>query len=85
MKFRKLRTAWSVGWGLLAVLLIVLWVRSVERWERVYLGISKSIGINLQSGNGQVKLVYTDLDGRAVCHVSKVGLLHRSKSDLSNA
>ena len=28
MRFRKLRIAWSVGWGLAAVLLILLWVRS---------------------------------------------------------
>ena len=29
MKYRKLRIAWSVGWGVVAVLLIVLlWVRS---------------------------------------------------------
>src|SRR6185436_13829213 len=28
MKYRKLRIAWSVFWGLAAVLLIVLWVRS---------------------------------------------------------
>ena len=28
MKRRKLRIAWSVGWGLVAVLLCVLWVRS---------------------------------------------------------
>ena len=28
MRFRKLRIAWSVVWGLAAVLLIVLWVRS---------------------------------------------------------
>jgi hypothetical protein len=28
MRFRKLRIAWSVVWGLLAVLLCVLWVRS---------------------------------------------------------
>src|SRR6476620_9350131 len=28
MKFRKLRIAWSVFWGLACVLLIVLWVRS---------------------------------------------------------
>jgi hypothetical protein len=31
MKYGKLRIAWSVAWGLLAVLLIVLWVRSY-RW-----------------------------------------------------
>src|SRR5690349_16362953 len=28
MKYRKRRIAWSVVWGLLAVLLCVLWVRS---------------------------------------------------------
>jgi hypothetical protein len=28
MKFRKLRIAWSVCWGLIAVLLTALWVRS---------------------------------------------------------
>ena len=31
MRFRKLRIAWSVGWGLAAVLLIALWVRSYWR------------------------------------------------------
>ena len=30
MRFRKLRIAWSVGWGFAAVLLIVLWVRSIN-------------------------------------------------------
>jgi hypothetical protein len=29
MRFRKLRIAWSVGWGVAAGLLIVLWVRSL--------------------------------------------------------
>src|SRR5262245_32774785 len=28
MKYRKLRIAWSVVWGVVAVLLCVLWVRS---------------------------------------------------------
>jgi len=28
MKYRKLRIAWSVAWGVLCLLLIVLWVRS---------------------------------------------------------
>jgi hypothetical protein len=32
MRFRKLRIAWSVLWGLACVLLIVLWVRSYW-WE----------------------------------------------------
>jgi hypothetical protein len=35
MRFRKLRIAWSVGWGLLAVLLIALWVRSYWWYDRI--------------------------------------------------
>jgi hypothetical protein len=42
------------------VLLVVLWVRSNERWERLYLGFTKSIGVNFQSGNGQLKFVWTN-------------------------
>jgi hypothetical protein len=35
MRFRKLRIAWSVAWGLACVLLIVLWVRSYWKWDFV--------------------------------------------------
>ena len=35
MRFRKLRIAWSVVWGLAAVLLVVLWVRSYWRMDVV--------------------------------------------------
>ena len=34
MRFRKLRIAWSVVWGLAAVLLIALWVRSYQTCDR---------------------------------------------------
>ena len=33
MRFRKLRIAWSVGWGLAAVLLCVRWVRTTHLIE----------------------------------------------------
>ncbi len=33
MRFRKLRIAWSVVWGVICVLLIVLWVRSYLRLD----------------------------------------------------
>jgi hypothetical protein len=33
MKYRKLRIAWSVAWGVVAVLLCVLWVRSYWRGD----------------------------------------------------
>src|SRR5690348_12020121 len=35
MKFRNLRIAWSVVWGVVAVLLIVLWVRSYSIGDAV--------------------------------------------------
>ena len=35
MRFRKLRIVWSVAWGMVAVLLCVLWVRSY--WTGDYL------------------------------------------------
>jgi hypothetical protein len=37
MRFRKLRIAWSVAWGVVAVLLVVLWVRSYWRCDVVNL------------------------------------------------
>ena len=33
MKYRKLRIAWSVAWGVVAVLLCVLWARSGQRMD----------------------------------------------------
>jgi hypothetical protein len=38
MKYRKLRIAWSVAWGLVAVLLCVLWVRSYSYWDGLHAG-----------------------------------------------
>ncbi len=33
MKYRKLRIAWSVAWGIVAVLLVALWIRSYWQCE----------------------------------------------------
>ena len=41
MRLRKLRIAWSVGWGVLAVILCVLWVRSYW-WQEQFVRISSS-------------------------------------------
>src|SRR5262245_54729365 len=46
MKLRKLRIAWSVIWGVLCLLLIVLWVRSYTWEEAVYRdGLTRSLGL----------------------------------------
>jgi hypothetical protein len=40
MKHRNLRLAWSVAWGLVALLLVVLWVRSY--WWETYLHVNRA-------------------------------------------
>jgi len=53
MKWRKLRIAWSVGCGVLAVLLCVLWVRSYWTWSYLSAGITtkQRLGFNSASGS----------------------------------
>ena len=34
MKYRKLRIAWSVTWGIAAVLIVVFWIRGYRNYER---------------------------------------------------
>jgi hypothetical protein len=43
MKHRKLRIAWSVAWGIVAVLLIALWVRSYWRTDILRLSTRQSV------------------------------------------
>jgi hypothetical protein len=54
MTYRKLRIAWSVGWGVVAVLLIVLWIRSywwtdilAHTGGQTYVAVSTSHGITV--------------------------------------
>src|SRR5690242_11081108 len=54
MKFRKLRIAWSVAWGTLAVSLCGLWTRS-DRWLDTVIIQGPSNGyFELQSFNGKL-------------------------------
>jgi hypothetical protein len=48
MKYRTLRIAWSVGWGLAAALLIVLWMVSYT----VHPYLQTPTGIRCKSSNG---------------------------------
>ena len=57
MKYRKLRIAWSVVWGLAAVLLIALWVRSYATWDWIPFTTSKG-RLALESNQGRAGLVY---------------------------
>jgi hypothetical protein len=42
VRFRKLRIAWSVTWGIAAVLLFVLWVRSYSYVERALCTVNET-------------------------------------------
>jgi hypothetical protein len=55
MKHRKLRIAWSVAWGLLAVLLCVLWVRSIWYSDFIYKSSATEV-FGFVVGPGMLKL-----------------------------
>jgi hypothetical protein len=54
MRFRKLRIAWSVTWGIVAVLLCVLWVRSYRNGEMLYIPLRTSESVRLRTTQGHV-------------------------------
>lgn len=56
MKHRKLRIGWSVVWGILAVLLVVLWVRSCETSDEIFSPIGKSHVFILGSSRGNLTI-----------------------------
>jgi hypothetical protein len=56
MRFRKLRIGWSVFCGLATVLLIVLWVRSYIKNDRITLGFVPGPGYTFDSINGELSL-----------------------------
>lgn len=63
LRFRKLRIAWSVGWGTIAVLLCVLWVRSYW-WVDGIEGMLRRYRIVLTSENARLRFAtenYTNL------------------------
>jgi hypothetical protein len=65
MRYRKLRIAWSVVWGVVAVLLIVLWVRSYFVRDTAWLPTSR-ISAEMNSLCGRAVLgfpVDTDMLG----------------------
>src|SRR5262245_13448315 len=52
---RGLRIAWSVWWGILCVLLIVMWVRSYWYADSVTRTTTPSRGIRVSSFNGYIE------------------------------
>jgi hypothetical protein len=54
MRYRKLRIAWSVFWGLAAILLIALWVRSYVRVDTLDRKTQSGI-VTIRLGHGQLR------------------------------
>jgi len=57
-RFRKLRIAWSVGWGVACLLLVALWVRSYWRSDHASWGFVGGGGYSLASAVGEVSMAY---------------------------
>jgi hypothetical protein len=51
MRYRKLRIAWSVAWGVVAVLLLVLWVRTYQEIE-----LARLFGHKLLVAKGEIQI-----------------------------
>jgi hypothetical protein len=56
LKYRKLRIAWSVGWGVVCLLVVVLWVRSYTYWDRPHGAFGPWHGFYFNSIRGHVFL-----------------------------
>ena len=53
MKYRKLRIAWSVAWGIVCLLLIALWARSFWQYDDVRWGIAGGSSYNFLTRKGE--------------------------------
>src|SRR6187551_650131 len=67
MKYRKLRMAWSVGWGIVAVLIAALWFRSCWNLDQLMIAIDGT-AFNFESGYGELE--WDLLDTQAAPNVS---------------
>lgn len=63
MKYRKLRIAWSVAFGIVCLLLIVMWVRSYSRDDFVSGPVSNLRFFDLNSHKGRVAIAWVRMPG----------------------
>jgi hypothetical protein len=57
MRFRKLRIAWTVGWGLVAVLSVVWCMRSYWHWDTIWGRVAANKSIVIQSLGGRIAVL----------------------------
>ena len=60
MKHRKLRIAWSVAWGIVAALVIALWVRSHYSVNQMFLTTPRSAFITIASAPDAILIGMSD-------------------------
>jgi hypothetical protein len=60
MRYRKLRIAWSLIWGLVAVLLIMLWVRSYSYQQPLYAHFPVAGYLQIAGCEGVIEIVVKD-------------------------
>ena len=61
MKYRKLRIAWSVAWGVACLLLIALWVRSQWYADHYFASVTKTHLMHVQLIPGAIAIRITDV------------------------
>jgi len=60
MKYRKLRIAWSVAWGIVCLLMITLWVRSHAKYSRIAYPVTRNLTLAAVSLRGKVVIATSD-------------------------
>src|SRR6185436_7674145 len=60
MKHHKLRIAWSVAWGVVAVLLCVLWVRSYSWADTLAFPVTSTHLLGVGSAQGGMTLIKSE-------------------------
>jgi hypothetical protein len=73
MRFRKLRIAWSVAWGVVLLALVVLWVRSYSRHDFWHWPITSQLKVTAQSRQGYIHLSRLPTDSEFQAALSAAG------------
>ena len=85
MRFRKLRIAWSVFWGVAAVLLTVVWVRSYW-WSDVVWVITPMCDARADSANGGTTIyIFVDSEREVANEWNRNSYRHNTAMRLPNA
>ena len=80
MRFRKLRIAWSVAWGVAAVLIVMLWTRSYKSMDQLCGPVSNTRIILIGSINGHLLVNWPFHDWGYVWNVQSTPLNSKERT-----